>query len=294
MKPPGNPSGSDFDGSSGAGSQLASLSTADAVSAELMRIYGSEPRSTGVVHVTAVWQRADGLLVTLRTGDEAPRVAHDALVLGCARARADAILTTAEVLRREPELRHDELPGPPELVRGLADWRRTLGKMSSPLLCVMTRSGDVDLGHPAFQHAGRSVLYADRSAAWALESRVADAGVELVAPDEPSPRDAVCLLRREFGAATVAVEAGPSVARDLYRDHEDRDDPMAADWATGPAVRVDELLLTVFHAQELETRFRGPSFLPRADMEAMLGRPASTRRLKSIDGEWELARYVRR
>lgn len=280
---------------SGSYSELPSLATADAVAAELVRIYGTEPRSTGVVHVTAVWQRSDGQLVTLRTGGDAPRVAHDALALGLARARADAILTTAEVLRREPELRH-ELPGPGALPEGMAAWRRRLGKTSKPLLCVMTRSGDVDLAHPAFRQAGRSVIYASREAAWALESRVSDAGVELVAADEPTTRDAVGLLRREFGAATVTVEAGPSVARDLYREADDEGDAAKdhRDWTLEPPTQVDELLLTVLHAPDLETRFRGPSFMPRADVEALLGRPASTRRLKSVDGEWELARYVRR
>lgn len=276
------------------GRRLAALATSDAVSAELVRIYGAEPKSTGVVHVTAVWQQADGGLVTLRTGADAPRIAHDALVLGLARARADAILTTAEVLRREFELRH-ELPGPGELPRGLAHWRRALGKASPPLLCVMTRSGDVDLGHPAFRLGGRSVIYAGRPAAWTLESRTADAGVELVASDDPSPQDAVSLLRREFGAATVVVEAGPSVARELYRDAEgEAESPRVSGWLPGPPARVDELLLTVFHGAELETRFRGPRFLARADVEAALGRPVSTRRMRSVDGgEWELARYVR-
>ena len=110
--------GDDFDSGFEARRRLASLADADAVSAELESIYGVEPKSSGVVHVTAVWQRGDGDLVTLRTAAGAPRVAHDALVLGLARARADAILTTAEVLRCEPGLRHDlsgpgELPQPP-------------------------------------------------------------------------------------------------------------------------------------------------------------------------------------
>ena len=152
---------SDPAGGRRAEARLASLATADAVRAESMRIYGSELRNTGVVHVTAVWQRAGGYLVTLRsgssTGDDPPRIVHDAFALGIARARADAILTTGEILRREPDLRHG-LPGPGALPLGLAEWRRTvLGKTTPPILWVMTRSGDLDFAHPAFGHPEKPI-----------------------------------------------------------------------------------------------------------------------------------------
>lgn len=264
--------------------RLAALDGADEVATEIHRIYGSDLRRTGVVHVMAVWQRDDGPLVTLRTGGDGPRTAHDALALGLARARADAIVTTGEILRREAELRHD-LPGPGNLPSALRSWRaEVLGKTVPPLLWVMTRSGEVDLDHPAFSRPARSVIYTRRAGAWALESRAADAGVELVAVPEPSARDAVDRLRREFGAATIVVEAGPSVARQLYE---------TADARAVPA-RIDELLLTVLHAADLPTRFRGPRFLPRGDVEQLLGRPRSTVRVSGGDGRrWELARYVR-
>lgn len=268
--------------------RLAALDGADELAAEIRRIYGSDLRRTGVVHVMAAWQRDDGPLVTLRTGGDAPRIGHDALALGLARARADAIVTTGEILRREPELRHD-LPGPGSLPQALQAWRaEALGKTTPPLLWVMTRSGEVDLDHPAFSRPARSVIYTRRAGAWGLESRAADVGVELVVAPEPSARDAVHRLRREFGAATIVFEAGPSVSRQLY---ERPDEP--ADERAVPA-QVDELLLTVLHAGDLPTRFRGPRFLPRADVERALGRPRSTVRIRGGDGSrWELARYVR-
>ncbi|MDA8016306.1 MAG: hypothetical protein MPN21_02560 [Thermoanaerobaculia bacterium] len=274
--------------------RLAILADAEAVAAEVSAVFGSELRESGVIHVTAVWQRTDGMLVTLCTGSEAPRVPHDALVLGLARARADAILTTGEILRREPGLRH-ALPGPGLLPRGLADWRRSVqGRTSPPLVCVMTRTGELDFDHPVFDHAGRSVIYCDRSAAWALESRAGDAGVELLAVEAPSGSDAVHRLRREFGTATVLVEAGPSVARGLYQPEGARHDYVQErDLFPGPPSHVDELLLTVLHRTDLETRFRGPRFLARSDVDASLGKPVSTHRLRSRTGDWELVRYLR-
>jgi riboflavin biosynthesis pyrimidine reductase len=264
--------------------RLGALSAAEDVSAEALRVYGSDLRATGVVHVTAVWHRDDGPLVTLRTGDGAPRIAYDDLALGLARARADAIITTGEVLRREPGLRH-ELPGPGALPRALADWRRrVLGKQAPPVLWVMTRSGEVDLDHAAFDRAGRSVVYAGRAAVWGMESRAADIGVELVVAKTPSVRDSVERLRGEFGAATIVVEAGPSVARCLY-DDSTAGEPAARDAA------VDELMLTVLHRGELETRWRGPSFLSRGEIEESLGRAVSCHLERSPFGAWELARY---
>jgi hypothetical protein len=150
----------------------------------------------------------------------------------------------------------------------------------------MTRSGEVDLDHAAFDRAGRSVVYAGRSAAWGMESRAADVGVELLVSQRPSIRDAVDRLRSEFGAATIVVEAGPSVARGLYGESEV--DEVAVDEG-----RVDELMLTVLHREDLETRWRGPSFLVRGEIEEVLGRPVSSHLVRSPFGGWELARYAR-
>lgn len=262
--------------------QLHRVETADEVDELLERVYGSRLRATGVVHVLAAWQRPDdGRLVVLRSGGEAPRPALDHLALGISRARADALLTTAAVLRAEPDLRHD-LPGPGSLPRALAEWRRRRPAAARgdapPILWVMTRSGRLDLSHPAFVRPGRTVVYTDRDGAWALESQAMDYGVELVVDEEPTPRRAVERLRREFGAATVAVEAGPTVARRLY----------------DPPPEVDELLLTVLHRQELDGSLRGPRFLRRAEVEARLGSPRSSYRLASDGEHWELLRYQRR
>lgn len=260
--------------------QLHRARTAGDIDELLERIYGSRLRSTGVVHALAAWQRPeDGRLVVLRS-DDAPRPELDDLALGIARARADAILTTAAVIRAEPELRHD-LPGPGSLSDALADWRRRRPAAARghapPILWVMTRSGRLDLSHPAFARAGRTVVYTDRDGAWALESQAMDYGVELVVDEEPTPRRAIRRLRREFGAATIAVEAGPSVARRLY----------------DPPPEVDELLLTVLHRRSLDGHLRGPRFLRRAEVEARLGAPRSSHRLESGGEHWQLLRYQR-
>ena len=58
----------------------------------------------GVLQVAAV---ADRAWVAIAIGPAAPSSATDRFVLGFARARSDAIVTTGAILRAEPDLVHE-------------------------------------------------------------------------------------------------------------------------------------------------------------------------------------------
>lgn len=164
----------------------------DRCAKRIRALYGDDLLSSaGALHVTSVWSGAGGRLFTLRIGPACPRSATDSFVLELTRARADAIVTTGQILRDEPGLR-TELEDP-ELVA----WRRErLGKSEAPLTVVLSRR--TDLEHPLLA---------------APDAVVRHAGL----------RETLAWLREERGATTVAIEAGPSTTRALY------DEPLAVD-----------------------------------------------------------------
>ena len=249
-------------------------------------VWGQSLRATGVVHVAAVWQRGSieqrepTTWTTLRINEATPQSPLDAFALHLARARADAIVTTGRILRSEPDLRHT-LGGPGTLSEALADWRREgLGKPSPPVSLVLTGSGEVDFDHPLFAGPGRVVVFTGRAAAWHLESRALDYGVEIVAVDEPSPRAAVDFLRGAFGAATVSIEAGPTSARQLYE----------------PPPLVDELMLSIYHSASLPGMVRGPRFLGPSRIKRTFTHRSEpfVAPTNEADARWQLTRWWRR
>ncbi|MEM9553942.1 MAG: hypothetical protein AAGC60_06770 [Acidobacteriota bacterium] len=245
-------------------------------------VYGRVPRDTGVVQVAAAWLRRPDRLALLRTAAGAPRAAFDTFALGLARARADAILTTGEIVRHEPELRHGldalEVPGW-RLGAALESWRReTLGKAGPPLTLVLSSGRDLDLDHPLFSGPSRTLVFTDRDGVWRLESAAMDRGIEVVAHPAPGPRSAVEFLRTAFGAATVLIEAGSSTSRPLY------DEPPV----------IDELLLSIDRTESLDPRWRGPAFLDLQTLNAYFDASTRPYRVAGDDGPWELLRFVRR
>lgn len=255
---------------------IAELVSADEVAAKVGEIYGAPLTSTGVVHVTSVWRRG-AVYSVLAVGPRTPHSAHDAFVLNLARARADAILTTGRILRREPRLVH-RLQGPGRIGEALGAWRRErLGKDRPPVTLVLTSGRGLDFDHPIFGAGTRVVIYTGRRGQWRLESRAADRGVEVVGVAEPSVHGAIELLRFEFGAATISVEAGPSTARRLYE----------------PPVAVDELLLSVCEAPEIPGDARGGAFLDAVELGRIFSRLSAPYRVAAGDGEWSFQRFLR-
>lgn len=248
---------------------------AEDVEDAILTLFGETPMGTGIIHPTAVWQGPMDCLVTLATGESMPRCGHDAFVLGLARARADVIITTGRVLRHEPTLDH-RLPGE-VLGEALLDWRlRRLGKERPPATVILSSGRELDLDHPVFRHWTRPMVYTSREGQWILESRAADHGVEVIAADQPSIQGAVEAVRRELGAATIDLEAGPGVASELYNSGA-----------------VDELLLSTYEAPRLDAQAEGPLFLAASEVSSYFGDPVGETQVEAANGPWRLRRYCR-
>ncbi len=238
------------------------------------------PRTTaGLLQPIAVYRPRLGAFRVLRITPETPRSDYDQFSLMVSRARADAILTSGQNLRLEPHGTHT-LQGPGNLPEDLAAWRREkLGKTSPPHLLVLTRGRDLDLDHPAFKYNGRIFIFTTEESAFALEAAAAERGIEVVGAAEPSPASAVEFLRQELGAATISVEAGPTVARQLY-------DP----------VIVDEIQLSIFDPPDpaaLPGSVRGPFFLDQRRLEELY-RWSPGFSETTADGVWTFYRLERR
>lgn len=253
---------------------LLSLRTAGDVAAAAERIYGDALEAKGIVQVVACWRPSAETLAVIKIGPGSPRALHDVFALGLARARADAILSTGQILRSEPEVRH-ELPGPPELAGALAAFRRErLGKTAPPIPLVLTSGRDVDLDHPLFTAAPQTILFTSEDGAARLDEQARARGITVVAHPEPGARSALDYLRRERDVRTLVVEAGPTTTRKLY------DDPVA----------IDELMLSVFEEPRLDPAFVGGDFLAPAELARLL--PASSRpfEVNAPSGHWSFER----
>jgi riboflavin biosynthesis pyrimidine reductase len=245
----------------------------------LRQVFGHPLTTTGLIQTVAVYRPRPGAFRVLRITPETPRSAYDQFSLMVARARADAILTTGSNLRLEPTGTH-LLQGPGTMPETLAAWRRErLGKTSPPHLLVLTRGQDLDLDHPAVKIPARIFVFTGEEAAFSLESRTADRGIEVIGSPDPSPEAAVDFLRRELGAATISVEAGPSVARQLY-------DP----------VIIDEVQLSILDLPDpaaLPPAMRGPFFLDQRQLEDLFDWSSPFAR-RTADGVWSFQRLQRR
>ncbi len=188
----------------------------DRCARRIREIYGDDLLApAGAVHVTSAWSDRDGRLFTLRIGSDTPRSATDFFALELARARTDAIVTTGQILRDEPDLTCDLTH--PEVVA----WRRErLGKSAPPLTLVVSRGTGLDRSHPLF--AASEVIVRNASL-----------------------RDSLDWLRDERGITSVAIEAGPSTTRPLYEEPVAVDELMLSLCrvpALPEAVRAGELL----------------------------------------------------
>lgn len=245
----------------------------------IRQVFSHPLTTTGLLQPAAVYRPRPGALRILRINPDTPHSNYDQLSLMVSRARADAILTSGQNLRLEPHGTHT-LQGPGNLAETLATWRREhLGKTSPPHLLVLTRGRNLDLDHPALNYNGRVLIFTTEESAFALEAAAAERGIEVVGAAEPSPAAAVEFLRQELGAATISVEAGPTVARELY-------DP----------VIVDEIQLSIFDPPDpaaLPGSIRGPFFLDEARLRELYRWSPGFSETTS-DGVWTFYRLERR
>jgi riboflavin biosynthesis pyrimidine reductase len=232
-------------------------------------ILGIDPAlTTGCVQPMATWLDPEGARVALRICDATPRSETDFFLLNLARARADAILTTGNILREEPNVTHT-LQGPGSVPEALADWRRNvLGLRDPPWLLVLTSGRSLDPDHPAFKTSVRPVLFVPEDAAPGLTERFGGmAQVEGVA--RTGAREAVDWLR-ENGAERITIEAGPSASASLY------DEPIV----------IDEIWRSTYQEHELLRDVIGPTLRPDRTLDALLPSRTGGVIIREPSGPW--------
>jgi riboflavin biosynthesis pyrimidine reductase len=198
-------------------------------------------------------------------------------LLNVARARADAIITTGEVLREEETVTH-ALQGPGTVPQALADWRKNrLGKHEPPLSVVLT-ARQIDLDHPLFGCGTIPMIFTSREGTCELEPPAASKGIEIVEHDEPSLREVIRYLQELRGAETIVIEAGPSTSKSLYES---------------PAA-VNELMLSVYSGRSLPRSVQGKAFYSLQDLGLVFPMACSTFVSENEEsGRWVYRRYIR-
>jgi riboflavin biosynthesis pyrimidine reductase len=228
----------------------------------------------GVVHVTAVWASPSGELVTLGINDETPESRWDGFSLGLARARADVIVTTGQILRDEPELRL-AAGSPPGTSEALRAWRlRRRGRSRPPEALVLTSGRELDLDHPLFREPARRTILTGEPRARQLAVEARRRGIGLVGLAAPDPRAALEYLREKRAARTICVEAGPTTSSGLYE----------------PPCAVDELCLSVLHAPAIPAAARGKVFCPGASLESLAGPNSRPFEVREAGARWTFHR----
>jgi riboflavin biosynthesis pyrimidine reductase len=231
-------------------------------------------QAPAVLQPMAVWNDGSGRLFTLLIGEASPDSATDRFVLGLARARVDAIVTTGRILRDEPDVTHSL--GDPDLDA----WRVAVaGRDRPPVSVILTARDDLDFAHPVFG-AEEVLVVTSEEVEPVLASRAPD-HVEIVGRAYTALRETVRWLHEDRGFASVSVEAGPSSSLELYR----------------APVRVDELMLSVYQSPSLPDAARGGSFLDVADLDRLFPVGAARRSectREEESGRWSFCRFSSR
>ena len=269
----------------------------ETIERRLEGLYGSVDwsRQAGVLQVVAI---AASPRVVIALGPAAPTSGTDRFVLGVARARADLVLTSGAILRAEPRLVHRFSDDPTE-DDALQRWRRErLGRDRPPALGVLSRSGQIPADHPAFRFAQAGFVWTGRSGRARLGGRVGALAVIDSVGDRSAGaggRSAESLggaiaYAQSSGAATVLVEAGPTLARALYSGPRRADG--AGEALAEPPGSLDELLLSRFEGT-LDPSAVGPAFVSDAAVQVRFPDPPSERRMEEPSGSWRFLRYRR-
>ena len=239
--------------------------------------------ATGTIHVAAVHDETGHVIAI---GPEAPKSGTDRFVLGFARARADAIVTTGSILRSEPDLVH-RLAESPEEQSALAAWRQaTLGREEPPRLLVLSASGRFPTDHPALA-AAQGWIWTSREGR--ARCGTPPEGFDFVVPGEDTDEvgdangvaAALAWLLARDAVDTLSLEAGPSTTAALY-------DPAAREGVAFAGV--DELLLSRFEGDIAEAA-DGPDFVPTPHLVDRFGGPATAIRLVEDSGPWRFERW---
>lgn len=233
-------------------------------------------RAGGTIHVTAAGRDEHGGLHAIAIGPGSPPSDTDSFLLGVARARAEAIVTTAATLRAEPGTHHGPQGRPDDAL--LAAWRREVAGLSGPpLSIVLTRGGDVPSDHPMLAGFTPVLLVTGPAGARVLRARPVRPGIEVLELPEPSLRAAIDQLHRR-GCRTICVESGPSTARDLHR----------------APVALDELMLSTWEGGILPPSLRAGDLPDEREIERTLPRSSAPAWRDERSGRWRFVRRRRR
>jgi riboflavin biosynthesis pyrimidine reductase len=148
--------------------------------------------------------------------------AADRFVMGLLRACADAVVVGSRTLEASPRGAWSPRQAYPDAEDAFAELRARIGRSSDPEVVVLTRSGRVDTGHPAFA-AGAVALTTDAGA-----GRLALPPDQVVTAAEGLDGAAILAALQARGHRLILSEGGPTA------------------WGPLLAERlVDELFLTV-------------------------------------------------
>lgn len=267
----------------------------EAIDRRLERLYGAVEwaKAGGLLQVAAIAEPGRRVIAI---GAAAPASPTDRFVLGVARARSDAIVTSGAVLRAEPELVH-RLGESREEEAALQAWRaHRLGRSRAPWLVVLTRSGTIPVGHPAIRSATGGLVWTSAAGRARLGARVGRLDVVAGADARPAaqlPEDggagltrAIEHVRAQPAVETVLIEAGPSLTRPLYGE------PRRLERLPG-APLLDELLLSCFEGT-LAPDAVGPAFVSGSAVRQVFPQPPRECRVDEPSGPWCFQRYRRR
>lgn len=265
--------------------EKASRAGASVMTRRLDWLYGEVDwkRERGVLHVAAIDAATGRVLIP---GALAPQSEIDRFVLGVARARCDAIVTTGAILRSEPDLRHVAGESAAEDA-ALRAWRHAeLGLERAPALIVLSASGDFPLAHPALAAARSGLILTTARGARRLPARVAALRVCVGDPQASPIEAAIRAARQDEAAQTIAIEAGPSAAAPLYRE------PASGKDASGCEFDCDELLLSRFEGR-VDSRALGPAFVEPDAIERTFGAGVHATSFEGASGTWQFERWRR-
>lgn len=250
----------------------------ESVRAQARAIYGElTPAPTGVIHIASAVRRTPGQLHVIKIQDAAPKSSTDWFVLNFWRTHCDAILTTGQILRAEPQLSY--APKEP-LGAGLTYYReQVLGKSGVTRCAILTRGGQLPPDHRVFRPtAGVEVLVLTSPESASQLQEVLEDRAKVVGIEALDARTAVDFLKRT-GSQTIGIEAGPSVAGTLYGAR------------TPAAQAVEHLMLSICNAP-IEPRSVGGALPPDAELFAGLRLVSEVTRSEE-SGEWRFQHWQR-
>ena len=180
--------------------------------AELERLYGGGLGFTAPAFFSNFVSSLDGVVAIPSLPQSNKLISRgsegDRLVMSLLRAFADVIVVGSGTLHGSPAGRWRPDSQDAQVDEELAQLRRALGLVPVPELAILTRSGAIDVNHPALR-AGALVVTTDAGET-ALRDRIPSASTVVSLGNDLDPRRVVTLLH-ERGHALVLSEAGPTV-----------------------------------------------------------------------------------